>query len=200
MKILSVVSVKMSFTYIFFGDRKSRFCFARSTVCLFDFVSRSKASRILQTARVKLCGQSTHLWATSDLIPHFEALRTPHPSRRQGLCSKSSHLVMTADFVPRSNGKGYVANLSICGPLLILLPTLKRSGGPSWQGLCSKSAYFWAIAHFVLHFVSRFSTPCGPELVTRGGPDAFQSGGVPCRKTLPKGVLVLRARVYAFAG
>ena len=43
--------------------------------------------------------QSAHLWATRDFVVRHEALGTP-----------------------QKNGRGYVANLSTCGPLLILFP------------------------------------------------------------------------------
>ena len=36
---------------------------------------------------------------------------------------------------------GYVATLPTCGPLLILLPALKRWRPPRWQGLCSHLAH-----------------------------------------------------------
>ena len=41
-------------------------------------------------------------------------------------------------------GRGYVATLPTCGPLLILPPALKRWGPPRRQGLCSHPAHLWA--------------------------------------------------------
>ena len=41
-------------------------------------------------------------------------------------------------------GRGYVATLPTCGPLLILPPALKRWGPPRRQGLCSHLAHLWA--------------------------------------------------------
>ena len=41
-------------------------------------------------------------------------------------------------------GRGYVATLPTCGPLLILPPALKRWGPPRRQGLCSPLAHLWA--------------------------------------------------------
>ena len=50
--------------------------------------------------RQRLCSHAAHLWASSDYVPHFEALATP---RRQGegLYSHPAHLWATSDFVPR---------------------------------------------------------------------------------------------------
>ena len=78
-------------------------------------------------SRQGLCHQFAHLWATADFIPRSEPLGTP----------------------PSSTGKCYVANLPICGPLLILFPALKRWGPPSRQVLCSQMAHLWAIVEFV---------------------------------------------------
>ena len=38
------------------------------------------------------------------------------------------------------DGRGYVANLPTCGPLLIFSPTLKPWGPPGRKGLCSQSS------------------------------------------------------------
>ena len=53
--------------------------------------------------------------------------------RRQGLYSHLAHLWATSDSAPRSEavgtplgGRGYVATLPTCGPLVILPPALKR--------------------------------------------------------------------------
>ena len=53
---------------------------------------------------------------------------------------------------PPQDGRGYVANLPICGALLILSPALKRWGPPRWQGLCSQSAHLWGSADFVRRY------------------------------------------------
>ena len=42
-----------------------------------------------------------------------------------------------------------MANLPICGPVLILSPAPKCWGPPKRQGLCSPSAHLCATAHFV---------------------------------------------------
>ena len=42
------------------------------------------------------------------------------------------------------SGRGYVATLPTCGPLLIVPPALKRWGPPRRQGLCSHLAHLWA--------------------------------------------------------
>ena len=155
--------------------------------------------------RQGLCSHLAHLWATSDSAPRSEAVGTPPggkgyvatlptcgpllilppalkrwgPPRRQGLCSHLAHLWATSDSAPRSEavgtppggkgyvatlptcgpllilppalkrwgppgGKGYVATLPTCGPLLILPPALKRWGPPRRQGLCSHLAHLWA--------------------------------------------------------
>ena len=44
----------------------------------------------------------------------------------------------------KKGGRGYVATLPTCGPLLILPPALKRRGPPRRQGLCSHVAHLWA--------------------------------------------------------
>ena len=98
--------------------------------------------------RQGLCSHLTHLWSTSDFAPRCEAVGTP---RRQGLCSHIAHLWATSDSAPRfeavgtpPGGRGYVATLPTCGPLLILPRALKRWGPPTWQGLCSHLAHSWA--------------------------------------------------------
>ena len=87
------------------------------------------------------------------------ALKRRGSPRRQGLCSHRAHLWATSDFVPRFEaegislgGRGYVATLPACGPLLILSPALKRRGSPRRQGLCSHFAHLWATSDFVPRF------------------------------------------------
>ena len=70
------------------------------------------------------------------------ALKRWGPPRRQVLCSHLAHLWATSDSAPRSEavgiprgGRGYVATLSTCGPLLILPPALKRWGPPRAAGV-----------------------------------------------------------------
>ena len=46
------------------------------------------------------------------------------------------------------SGKGYVATLPACGPLLILPPAVKRWGPPKRQGLCSHLAHLWATSDY----------------------------------------------------
>ena len=69
-----------------------------------------------------------HFWATADFVPCCEVLVTP------------------------PDGKGHLANMPTCGPLLILCPTLKCWGPLGRQGLCSKCAHLWASANFVPRF------------------------------------------------
>ena len=45
-------------------------------------------------------------------------------------------------------GKGYVATLPTCGPLLIRPPTLKRWGPTRQQGSSSHLAHLWATSDF----------------------------------------------------
>ena len=61
------------------------------------------------------------------------ALKHWQPPRRQGSCSDFAHSWATYDSAPRSEsvgtprgGKGYLATLRTCGPLLILPPALKQ--------------------------------------------------------------------------
>ena len=82
---------------------------------------------------------SAPLWTLLILLP---ALKWWGPPRRQGLCSHLAHLWATSDFAPRSEavgipqgGRGYVASLPTCGPLLILPPALKRWGSPEAAGV-----------------------------------------------------------------
>ena len=94
---------------------------------------------------------------TSGLLLIFSpALKRRGSPRRQGLCSHLAHLWATSDFAPRSEaegnplgGKGYVATLPTCGPLLILPPALRRWGSLKRQGLCSHLAHKWATSDFV---------------------------------------------------
>ena len=103
------------------------------------------------TGQQRSCSQSAHYWATSDFLLRFEGLGTPWTG------SQSAHLWATPDFLPRfegletPDGRGYVANLHTCGPLLVLSPAPKHCGPPRRQGLCSQSAHLWAIAGFVPH-------------------------------------------------
>ena len=90
----------------------------------------------------------TYLRATSDFAPALKRWGTPG---RQGLCSHLAHLWATSDSVPwlysggePPGGRGYVATLPTCGPLLILPPALKRWGTPRRQGLCTHLAHLWA--------------------------------------------------------
>ena len=46
-----------------------------------------------------------------------------------------------------SDGRGYVATLPTCGPLLILSPALKGWGPPRRQELCSHLAHLWATSN-----------------------------------------------------
>ena len=78
---------------------------------------------------------------------------------RQGLCSHLAHLWATCDIAPCSEavgtpqgGKGYVATLPTCGPLLILPPALKRWGLPRRQWLCSHLAHLWATSNSAPRF------------------------------------------------
>ena len=79
------------------------------------------------------------------------ALKRWEPPGWQGLCSHLAHLWATSDSAPRSKavgtpqgGRGYVATLPTCGPLLLPPPALKRWGPPRRQGLCSHLAHLWA--------------------------------------------------------
>ena len=67
------------------------------------------------------------------------------------LCSHTAHKWATSDSAPRSEAEGlpeaagcYVATLPTSGPLLIVLPDLKRRGSPRRQGSCSRVAHKWA--------------------------------------------------------
>ena len=132
--------------------------------------------------RQGLCSHLTHLWATSDSAPRSEAVGTP---RRKGLFSHLAHLWATSDMPPPLTcpplpnggpqpcgrgyvatlptcgpllmlppsrgsdgdplgGKGYVATLPTCGPSLILAPAQKRRGTRRRQGLCSHLTHLWA--------------------------------------------------------
>ena len=95
----------------------------------------------------------TYLRATSDFAPALKRWGTPG---RQGLCSHLAHLWATSDSVPwlysggePPGGRGYVATLPTCGPLLILPPALKRWGSPRRQGLCTHLAHLWATSDSV---------------------------------------------------
>ena len=79
------------------------------------------------------------------------ALKRWGPPRRQGFWSHLAHLWPTSDSAPCSEalgvprgGRGYVATLPTCGPLLILPPALKRWGPLRRQGLCSHLAHLRA--------------------------------------------------------
>ena len=158
--------------------------------------------------RQGLCSHLAHLWATSDSAPRSEAVGTSSgrgyvatlptcgpllilpparkrwgPPRRQGLCSHLAHLWATSDSAPPSeavgtpSGRGYVATLPTCGPLLILPPARKRWGPPWRQGLCSHLAHLWATSDSAPRseavgtpggrgYVATLPT-CGPLLILR---------------------------------
>ena len=65
------------------------------------------------------------MWALSDFVLRFEASGIP------------------------PNGRGYVATRPSYDPLLILYPSLKCWGPPTWQGLCSPEAHLWASCDFI---------------------------------------------------
>ena len=76
-------------------------------------------------------GYATHAKKQKKTLP---SLKCWEPPRQQGLCSQAAHLSATAGFVPRSealgtppDGRGYVANVPTCGPLLILSPARHNS-------------------------------------------------------------------------
>ena len=93
------------------------------------------------------------------------ALKCWGPTRRQGLYSQSAHLWAHCDFVPcfealgTPEGRGYVANLPTCAPILILSPASKLRGSPRKQGLCSQSVYVWATANLDPQLVVVLATP-----------------------------------------
>ena len=73
-------------------------------------------------------------------IPQIES----YQSSRQGkLGGVTTHRGKGSGGYP-PGGRGYVATLPTCGPLLILPPARKRWGPPRWQGLCSHLAHLWA--------------------------------------------------------
>ena len=121
------------------------------------------------------------------------------PPRYKWLCSHLSHLWATSDSAPRSEvlgvplvGRGYVATLPTCGPLLILPPALKRWGPPRYKWLCSHLAHLWATSDAApgsttvaiplgdRGYVATLPT-CGPLLNL---PPALKRWGPPRRKGL----------------
>ena len=68
------------------------------------------------------------------------------PPRRHGLCSHLAAFVGHLRFRPSlcssgdpPGGRGYVATLPTCGPLLIVSPALKRWGPPGGRGYVATS-------------------------------------------------------------
>ena len=117
--------------------------------------------------RQGLCSHLAQLWATSDFAPHSEAVGTPQAA---GVTWPPCPLVGHFSFCPPLSsggdllgGRGYVATLHTCGPLLILPPALKRLGPPRRQGLCSHLAHLWA----AFDSASRFEAVGTPQ--TEGG-------------------------------
>ena len=87
------------------------------------------------------------------LIPP-PALKRRGSPRRQGLCSHLAHKWASFDFAPPlssggapQGGRGYVATVPTCGPLLILPAPLKWRGSPRRQGLCCPLAHKWATSN-----------------------------------------------------
>ena len=74
----------------------------------------------------------------------YSAKKKLHDLQQKKKITRPDGFLLNAFTAEKKGGRGDVATLPTCGPLLILPPALKRWGPPRRQGLCSHLAHLWA--------------------------------------------------------